>query len=68
MLLVEVESELGLIVEVFELGNVEGLCVLCVELGRDIVGGVVEFFEKFWLNTLLAKNNMRATKKNILQW
>jgi len=46
LVLVEVEAVLGLVVEVLELGEVEALCVLCVELLRNLVLGVVELLEE----------------------
>jgi hypothetical protein len=46
LVLVEVEAVLGLVVEVLELGEVEALRVLGVELRRYLILGVVELLEK----------------------
>jgi hypothetical protein len=62
--LVEIESESGLIVDVGLLLDIQRLCLLCVELLRDSFGGSLQFLEKirlFYISLMFMLNGRATT-------
>lgn len=53
LVLVELEAVERLVVEVLKLGQVEVLGVLCVQLGRHLIRGVVQLLQKCRLEDIL---------------
>lgn len=60
LLLIELESELGFVIEVFLLLDVEAVGVVGLELGGDRVSAVVELFEESGLVSTSLVGHLRS--------